>query len=123
MSISRRDLHASGACDAFSGVRLQRHDRKQLRELGKCCRSIAKAIGKADAVVSALGYSGFNPRGYKDVDLTGTVNLVEGAKMAGVKKFVLLTSLLTNAKAVGQADNPNYKFLNLFGGGATPFTP
>lgn len=23
---------------------------------------------------------------------------------------------MTNAKAIGQADNPNYKFLNLFGG-------
>lgn len=84
-------------------------------------RSIAKAIGGADAVVSALGYSGFNPKGFKDVDLTGNENLIEGAKKAGVSKFVLLTSLLTNAKASGQADNPNYKFLNLFGGGATHY--
>lgn len=30
-------------------------------------------------------------------------------------RFVLLSSLLTNARAVGQEDNPNYKFLNLFG--------
>lgn len=78
--------------------------------------SIAKAISGADAVVSALGYSGFNPGGFKDVDLTGNVNLIEAAKRAGVSKFVLLTSLLTNAKAAGQGDNPNYKFLNLFGG-------
>lgn len=56
------------------------------------------------------------------MDLTGNANLVEGAKKSGVKKFVLLTSLLTNAKAVGQSDNPNYKFLNLFGGGK-PRTP
>ena len=27
-----------------------------------------------------------------------------------------MTSLLTNARAVGQQDNPNFKFLNLFGG-------
>ncbi len=27
-----------------------------------------------------------------------------------------MTSLLTNARAVGPADNPNFKFLNLFGG-------
>jgi uncharacterized protein YbjT (DUF2867 family) len=78
--------------------------------------SIAGAIGDADAVVSALGYSGFNLGKYKEVDLTGTVNLIEGAKKAGVKKFVLLTSLLTNAKAIGQENNPNYKFLNAFGG-------
>lgn len=34
----------------------------------------------------------------------------------GISKFVLVTSLLTNAKAVGQQDNKNYVFLNLFGG-------
>lgn len=50
---------------------------------------------------------------YKAVDLEGTVNVINAAKEAGVKKFVLLTSLLTNAKAIGQADNPNYKFLNV----------
>jgi hypothetical protein len=30
--------------------------------------------------------------------------------------MILLSSLLTNAPAVGQRDNPNYKFLNLLGG-------
>lgn len=35
---------------------------------------------------------------------------------AGVGRFVLLSSLLTNARAAGQEENPNYKFLNLFGG-------
>lgn len=33
-----------------------------------------------------------------------------------MKAFVLQTSLLTNATAVGQKDNSNYKFLNFFGG-------
>jgi uncharacterized protein YbjT (DUF2867 family) len=78
--------------------------------------SIASVIGGADALVSTLGYSGFNLGQYKQVDSVGTANLIEAAKKAGVKKFVLLTSLLTNAKAVGQADNNNYKFLNAFGG-------
>lgn len=50
---------------------------------------------------------------YKQVDAVGTVNLIEAAKKTGVKKFVLLTSLLTNAKAIGQSDNPSYKFLNV----------
>lgn len=48
--------------------------------------------------------------------LQGTINLIDAAKAKGVKAFVLQTSLLTNAAAVGQKDNPNYKFLNLFGG-------
>lgn len=46
----------------------------------------------------------------------GTIKLIDAAKAAGARRFVLLTSLLTNAKEAGQADNPNYKFLNLFGG-------
>jgi hypothetical protein len=45
----------------------------------------------------------------------GTIHLVDAAKASGVKSFILLSSLLTNAAAAGQQDNPNYKFLNLFG--------
>lgn len=46
----------------------------------------------------------------------GTKNLVEAAKLANVGTFVLVSSLLTNAKAVGQQNNPNYIILQLFGG-------
>jgi hypothetical protein len=48
--------------------------------------------------------------------MQGTIKLVDAAKARGVSTFVLLSSLLTNAAAVGQKDNPNYKFLNLLGG-------
>lgn len=50
------------------------------------------------------------------VDGAGTRALVDAAKRAGAKRFVLVTSLLTNAKAIGQAENPNFKFLNALGG-------
>ncbi|KAL6751857.1 hypothetical protein V8C86DRAFT_2768786 [Haematococcus lacustris] len=73
------------------------------------------ALGDAQAVICATGYTGFNPQGFGRVDETGTKALVDAAKARGVAKFVLVSSLLTNAQAVGQADNPNYKFLNLFG--------
>lgn len=36
------------------------------------------------------------------MDYLGTLNLIEAAKGQGAAKFVLLTSLLTNAVAVGQ---------------------
>ena len=71
--------------------------------------------GRVDAVVCATGYTGFNPSGFGEIDETGTLNLIQAAKKAQVGRFVLLTSLLTNAPNVGQGDNPNYKFLNLFG--------
>jgi uncharacterized protein YbjT (DUF2867 family) len=86
-------------CDVLSGV-----------------DSLVEAIGDASAVICTTGYTGFNPRGFGQVDEEGTEALVEAARMSGVKKFVLLSSLLTNAPNVGQSDNPNYKFLNLLGG-------
>lgn len=79
-------------------------------------KAFASSSSKVDAVICATGYIGFNPSGFAEVDEIGTLNLIQAAKEANVDRFVLLTSLLTNAPAVGQADNPNYKFLNLFGG-------
>lgn len=76
-----------------------------------------EAFGDAQAVVIATGYNNvFNPKGFGDVDETGNRNLVDAAVAKGVSKLVLCSSLLTNGKAVGQADNANFKFLNLFGG-------
>ena len=48
--------------------------------------------------------------------LQGTLHLVDAAKQAGVKKFVLMSSLLTNGREAGQGTNPNFIILNLFGG-------
>ena len=48
--------------------------------------------------------------------MQGTLHLVDAAKKAGVKKFVLMSSLLTNGRAAGQGANPNFVILNLFGG-------
>ena len=48
--------------------------------------------------------------------MQGTLHLVDAAKKAGVKKFVLMSSLLTNGREAGQGTNPNFIVLNLFGG-------
>jgi len=77
---------------------------------------LRKALAGCQAVISTTGYVGFNLAGFAEVDEIGSRNLIDAAKEAGIDRFVLVTSLLTNAPAVGQADNPNYKFLNLFGG-------
>ncbi|GIL89556.1 hypothetical protein Vretimale_1887 [Volvox reticuliferus] len=84
--------------------------------------TLVAAIGDAQAVVCATGAAGFGPNGASQVDEQGTINLVDAALRSasagsgGVRKFVLVSSLLTNAAAVGQATNPNYLLLNLFGG-------
>ncbi|KAK9819986.1 hypothetical protein WJX72_004808 [[Myrmecia] bisecta] len=85
-------------------------------DVTKSPESLAAAIGDAQAVICAIGYSGRDPKGYEAVDYQGTVNLVDAAKRCKVRKFVLMTSLLTNGAAVGQGLNPAYVFLNLFGG-------
>ena len=76
----------------------------------------AEALAGADAVVCATGFSGLSPTAPAAVDGDGTIKLVEAAKLAGVKKFVLVTSLLTNARAVGEEKNSNFVLLNAFGG-------
>ena len=72
----------------------------------------------ADAVICATGGGAVTPfdKRAKQVDNQGTVNLADAAKLAGVPSFVLVSSLLTNAKAVGQSNNANYVVLQLFGG-------
>ena len=49
------------------------------------------------------------------VDNLGTVNLVEACRKLGVKRFILISSILVNGAAMGQILNPAYIFLNIFG--------
>jgi len=49
------------------------------------------------------------------VDNLGTVNLVEACRILGVKRFILISSILVNGAAMGQILNPAYIFLNVFG--------
>lgn len=81
--------------------------------------SLDDALRGAEALVVTTGFTPSLNLGKDNpskVDQSGTVNLVDAAKRAGVNKVVLVSSLLTNAVAVGQKDNDNYKFLNAFGG-------
>ena len=41
--------------------------------------------------------------------------LIDAAKAAGVKKIVLVSSILTDAGAWGQLDSAGYKITNAFG--------
>ncbi|KAH0449862.1 hypothetical protein IEQ34_020554 [Dendrobium chrysotoxum] len=77
---------------------------------------LAEAIGDAEAVVCATGFQpSFDVFAPWKVDNFGTVNLVEACRKIGVKRFVLVSSILVNGAAMGQLLNPAYIVLNLFG--------
>lgn len=50
------------------------------------------------------------------MDLQGVIKLIDAARKAGVKKFVLQTSILTNGKAQGEGFNPVFLILNAITG-------
>lgn len=49
------------------------------------------------------------------VDNLGTQNMVEACKKSGVKRLVLISSILANGAAMGQILNPIYILLNVLG--------
>ena len=51
-----------------------------------------------------------------EVDNLGTCALVDAAKKAGVKKVVMVSSILTNGRAWGQEKSPGFVATNAFGG-------
>jgi len=73
----------------------------------------------ADGLVIAVGFVPGNPfkmdAAAHAVDNVGTVNLIDAAKAAGVKKIVLVSSILTDAGSWGQLNSPGYQVTNAFG--------
>jgi len=72
-----------------------------------------------DCVVIALGFVPGNPlkmdAAAHAVDNVGTVKLVDAAEKAGVKKIVLVSSILTNGRAWAQESSPGFVVTNAFG--------
>merc|ERR1711865_899786 len=72
-----------------------------------------------DGLVIAVGFVSGNPfkmtAAAQAVDNVGTVKLIDAAKAAGVKKVVLVSSILTDAGTWGQLDSAGYKITNAFG--------
>uniref|UniRef100_A0A061RWU0 NAD(P)-binding domain-containing protein n=1 Tax=Tetraselmis sp. GSL018 TaxID=582737 RepID=A0A061RWU0_9CHLO len=82
--------------------------------------TLAAALEGADTVICATGFTPGNPfkmsAAAHAVDNEGTIHLVDAAKKAGVKKFVLVSSILTNGRAWGQEKSPGFVITNAFGG-------
>ncbi|GAB5371522.1 hypothetical protein AAMO2058_001587000 [Amorphochlora amoebiformis] len=83
-------------------------------------RQMQDAIDGVDAVVCVTGFVPSNPlqmsKEAHKVDNEGTIKLVDAAREKGVSKFVLISSILTNGRAIGQQDNIGFKVTNAFGG-------
>jgi len=80
---------------------------------------MAATLKGVDGLIIAVGFVPGNPfkmnAAAHAVDNVGTVNLIDAAKAAGVKKVVLVSSILTDGGAWGQLDSPGYKITNAFG--------
>ncbi|KAK9696944.1 hypothetical protein RND81_08G006100 [Saponaria officinalis] len=78
---------------------------------------LAEAISDdSEAVICATGFQrSWDPLAPWKVDYYGTVNLVEACRKRGIKRFILISSILVNGAAMGQLLNPAYIFLNVFG--------
>ncbi|KAL7430213.1 hypothetical protein ACHAXM_002064 [Skeletonema potamos] len=87
--------------------------------------SLATAItttggSSADSLVIAVGFvPGLNPlkmnAAAHEVDNVGTCKLIDAAKAAGIKKIVLVSSILTNGRNWGQEKSPGFTITNAFG--------
>ncbi|KNA20665.1 hypothetical protein SOVF_050360 [Spinacia oleracea] len=78
---------------------------------------LAEAISDdSEALICATGFQrSWDPLAPWKVDYYGTVNLVEACRKRGVKRFIIVSSILVNGAAMGQLLNPAYIFLNIFG--------
>ena len=84
---------------------------------------LATAMKSVDAeiVVVCTGFVPGNPfkmaAAARAVDNEGVVHLVDAAKRSGtVKRIVLISSILTDGRAMGAEDSPGFKITNAFGG-------
>lgn len=81
--------------------------------------ALTSALKGADAMVIATGFVPGNPfemnSAAHQVDNLGTCKLVDAAKAAGVKKIVMVSSILTNGRNWGQEKSPGFVVTNAFG--------
>jgi len=81
--------------------------------------TLAETLKGADSLVIAVGFVPGNPLKMNEeahkVDNVGTVKLIDAAKAAGVRKVVMVSSILTNGRAWGQEKSPGFVVTNAFG--------
>lgn len=93
---------------------------QKLDVVAESTAELAETMKGADSLVIATGFVPGNPfqmsAAAHDVDNIGTCKLIDAAKQAGVKKVVMVSSILTNGRAWGQEKSPGFVITNAFGG-------
>jgi len=82
--------------------------------------ALAAGMRGADVVIVCTGFVPGNPfkmgAAAHAVDNEGVVHIVDAAKAAGVRRVVLVSSILTDGRTMGATDSPGFKITNAFGG-------
>lgn len=94
-------------------------DLQHLDIVSDSTEALAETLKGADSLVIAVGFVPSNPLKMNEeahkVDNVGTVKLIDAAKAAGVRKVVMVSSILTNGRAWGQEKSPGFVVTNAFG--------
>ena len=92
---------------------------KRLDVVADSAETLAETLKGAESLVIAVGFIPGNPlkmnAAAHEVDNVGTCKLIDAAKIAGVKKVVMVSSILTNARNWGQEKSPGFIVTNAFG--------
>mmetsp|Transcript_32178 Transcript_32178/g.63738 ORF Transcript_32178/g.63738 Transcript_32178/m.63738 type:complete len:331 (-) Transcript_32178:211-1203(-) len=92
---------------------------KELNVVSDSVDAMAETLKGADSLVIAVGFVPGNPLKMNDaaheVDNVGTCKLIDAAKKAGVKKVVMVSSILTNGRNWRQEKSPGFIVTNAFG--------
>merc|ERR1712216_417529 len=93
----------------MGGVRLAKLD-----VVAMSVDDMAAALSGSDALVIATGFVPGNPL-KMDAQAHAVDNLGTVALVAGAKKVVMVSSILTNGRAWGQENSPGFQVTNAFG--------
>mmetsp|Transcript_41200 Transcript_41200/g.92523 ORF Transcript_41200/g.92523 Transcript_41200/m.92523 type:complete len:333 (+) Transcript_41200:82-1080(+) len=119
-SLAATSVQIRGAMiDKVSAVDTKGVTLKKIDVVKDSVEAMAASLRGADSLLIATGFVPGNPFAMsaeaRAVDNLGTKALVDAAKQAGVKKVVLVSSILTNGRGWGQENSPGFQITNAFG--------
>ncbi|KAL3935112.1 MAG: hypothetical protein SGBAC_009304 [Bacillariaceae sp.] len=119
--VAQNFVTAGGVRNVAKASKSLKGNLKQLDVVEDSIESLTETLKGADGLIIACG---MNPgknllrmsAAAHEVDNVGTCKLITAAKNAGVKKVVMVSSILTDGRAWGQESSPGFVATNAFGG-------